>query len=99
MNDIWWRDRAVCVGKDPTLWEIPHGHGKVNRTQSRRHTARIEKAKAYCRSCPVIAECLIEAMKIDSMMLKVHGSGKQLTSETIMAGLTPRERKKLRQST
>jgi WhiB family redox-sensing transcriptional regulator len=55
-----WRHRAECVNEDPELF-YPIGNTGPALLQ-------IEDAKAVCRRCPVIEECLEFALdaKIDS---------------------------------
>ena len=48
MSDF--RDRAACRDVDPELF-FPIGSGPLAEAQ-------IARAKAVCRACPVIAECL-----------------------------------------
>jgi WhiB family redox-sensing transcriptional regulator len=45
-----WREEAVCRDEDPELF-FPIGHTGPARLQA-------EKAKAVCRRCPVMLECL-----------------------------------------
>lgn len=49
-----WRQRAACRGEDPELF-FPVGTTGPALDQ-------VELAKAICRSCPVIAECLAAAL-------------------------------------
>jgi WhiB family redox-sensing transcriptional regulator len=49
-----WLDRARCIGEDPDLFFPIGTTGPVAE-----QTAR---AKAICRACPVIAECLAWAL-------------------------------------
>lgn len=49
-----WRQRAACQEHDPELW-FPVGDD----LEARQRTAA---AKAVCRECPVIVECLDWAM-------------------------------------
>ena len=45
-----WRDRATCRGEDPDLFFPVGSTGPA--------LAQIERAKAVCRRCPVVRECL-----------------------------------------
>lgn len=72
-----WRERAACRGLNSDLF-FPIGTGGPA-------LAQIERAKAICRTCPVIAECLAAAL--------AHGE-----DDGIWGGLTPDERRRLRQS-
>src|SRR5213592_788757 len=50
-----WRHRAVCLDEDPELF-FPIGNTGPAIMQ-------IEEAKAVCRRCPVISECLSWALE------------------------------------
>lgn len=50
-----WRDRAACLDEDPELF-FPIGNTGPALQQ-------IEEAKAICRTCPVIDECLRFALE------------------------------------
>lgn len=50
-----WRHRAVCRDEDPELF-FPIGN-------SGPAVAQTEEAKAVCRRCPVIEECLAYALE------------------------------------
>ncbi|RIK16783.1 MAG: WhiB family transcriptional regulator [Acidobacteria bacterium] len=50
-----WRDRAACLDEDPELF-FPIGNTGPALQQ-------IEEAKAICRTCPVINECLKFALE------------------------------------
>ena len=49
-----WRSRAACLGVDPELFFPVAEAGPVL-------DAQVAAAKAVCRRCPVVAECLAEA--------------------------------------
>lgn len=49
-----WRDRAACRDVDPELFFPPSEIGPG--------ADQIVEAKAVCRRCPVVAECLSQAM-------------------------------------
>lgn len=68
-----WRDQALCAQADPELW-FPDGDHTISQGQ---------KAKAICRTCPVQAECLEEALT----------SGERFG---VWGGLTATERNRLR---
>lgn len=61
-----WARRAACKGVDPELFQEP---------------ARYGKARAYCAACPVVRDCLLEA-------LVTHSSD----SFGVWGGTTPPER-------
>ena len=71
-----WRDRAACrdVHVDPELFYPAAASGTA-------YDAQVASAKAVCARCPVIAECLAEALRIP------HGSA---------GGMTEHERRQLR---
>jgi WhiB family redox-sensing transcriptional regulator len=50
-----WRHRAICRDEDPELF-FPFGNTGPALLQ-------IEQAKAVCRRCPVIQECLAWALE------------------------------------
>jgi Transcription factor WhiB len=50
-----WRTQAACLGVDPELFFPIAGAGPVDDTQ-------VGAAKRVCRRCPVVAECLAEAL-------------------------------------
>ena len=50
-----WRDRAACRAEDPELF-FPIGNGPAAQDQ-------IAEAKAVCRGCPVVTECLSWALE------------------------------------
>lgn len=70
-----WRDRAACLPYDPELF-FPIGTSGPTIEQ-------IERARRICRDCPVIMECLQNALKTTDQ----YG---------IAGGLTESERKKKR---
>jgi len=49
-----WRHKAVCRDEDPELF-FPIGNSGPAKNQA-------ENAKAVCRRCPVIEECLAHAL-------------------------------------
>jgi WhiB family redox-sensing transcriptional regulator len=50
-----WRQHAVCRGEDPELF-FPIGHTGPALRQT-------EEAKAVCRRCPVMSDCLAWALE------------------------------------
>ncbi|HZY00229.1 MAG TPA: WhiB family transcriptional regulator [Dermatophilaceae bacterium] len=70
-----WRDRAACLGVDPELF-FPIGNTGPALIQA-------EEAKAVCRRCEVIEDCLSWAM--DSRQ-----------EEGVWGGLAAEERRALR---
>ena len=70
-----WRDRAACRSEDPELF-FPVGDGAPALLQ-------IAEAKAVCRRCPVVAECLTWALESG------QGYG-------VWGGLTPDGRRELK---
>jgi len=67
---IDWRDRAACLTADPELFFATH---KID----------VERAKDICRKCPVIRECLMNALGQSNQ----HG---------VAGGLSESERKALK---
>lgn len=53
ISEEYWQNRAACRDKDPELF-FPIGKTAAVRLQ-------IEAAKAVCKSCPVVDDCLKEA--------------------------------------
>ena len=49
-NSFDWRTTAACSNKDPELF-FPIGSANTS-------IAQLEEAKAVCRSCNVVTECL-----------------------------------------
>jgi WhiB family transcriptional regulator, redox-sensing transcriptional regulator len=70
-----WRDCAACRDEDPELFFPIGTTGSALR--------QIEQAKAVCRRCPVVQQCLAWALT----------SGQDAG---IWGGLTPEERRELR---
>src|SRR5689334_14727722 len=54
-DDMDWRHRAICRDEDPELF-FPIGNTGPALLQ-------IEQAKAVCRRCPVISQCLAWALE------------------------------------
>lgn len=70
-RDAWardWTSRGVCAGKDPDALFV---RGKAQRA-----------AKVICKSCPVVAECLADALD-------------NRTEFGVWGGMTERERRAL----
>jgi len=53
--DPEWRARAQCAGEYPEIF-FSEGTSHTDRENTRH-------ARAICRDCPVIKECLLEALK------------------------------------
>lgn len=72
-----WHLDAACVGQDPLMWE----------TQNMRQRAGANAlAVSICKSCPVQAECLTEALEVEQGFAgRYH----------IYGGLLPEQRAKL----
>lgn len=79
-----WRRHALCAeaGADPDLF-FPDG-------DSPRYAAQIGEALAYCRACPVVAECLDAALRDEGGRVKTYRYG-------IRGGLTRGQRYRLYQ--
>lgn len=69
-----WRERAACFEADPELFFEPNG-----RERDDDKAARIEAARALCEECPVVAQCLTDAIRTGDR-------------DAIRGGLTPHER-------
>lgn len=67
-----WTDHAACSDKDPEMFFPDSGDRKA-----------VEQAKAVCRTCPVVNECLTHAL----MYERNFG---------VWGGTTPEERRHLR---
>lgn len=78
LPDEAWQTRGKCVtgGHDPDIW-----------TGDDTNEDRIRLAKRICRECPVIDECLEQALAVGDY-----------TEAHVMGGLTGTERGKLRRS-
>lgn len=76
LPDEAWQTRGKCVtgGHDPDIW-----------TGDDTNEDRIRLAKAICADCPVIAECLEQALAVGDY-----------TDNHVMGGLTGTERGSLR---
>ena len=75
-----WRDSAACANTDPNLFfEQPNSYdGDVV------STGNFRAAKLICGECPVVAECLRDALDTGDVHFGVRG------------GLPPRGRRRLR---
>lgn len=67
---IQWRDKAACLGEDPTIFHRLSGDdpGCAGMTETERKDLEREnfvKAKALCESCPVRQECRNEGARFD----------------------------------
>ncbi len=67
-----WKFRAACVGEDPELFFDQSKPG-------------IQAALEVCERCPVVTECLAEA-------LHQEGRGGQYARYGIRGGMTPEQR-------
>ncbi|HEY7051909.1 MAG TPA: WhiB family transcriptional regulator [Mycobacterium sp.] len=57
--DVWdWQMHGVCRGVDSSVFFHPEGE------RGRARLARETRAKAMCRSCPVIAQCRSHALAV-----------------------------------
>lgn len=80
-----WMQQAACRGMDPAIW---HPTALDTRASSvrRQHPERIDAicapAKAICRRCPVVADCL--AYAIDNA-----------ENDGVWGGMDPQERQRL----
>lgn len=72
-----WRKRAACRDDDPDLFAPASYNGPGAR--------QAEEAKAICKDCKVVAECLADAIA-------------QEDDTTVRGGMTPDERRALRRS-
>lgn len=72
-----WRYRAACRDEDPELFFPPSEVGPG--------AEQIVEAKAVCRRCPVVAECLSQAMGEG----QIHG---------VWGAMTPDERRALKRA-
>jgi hypothetical protein len=78
--DPTWRERAACRGLDADTAEsfFPLG----NDWKARPNQAKVDAAKAICARCPVVAQCLTEAVE-------------QGDAWAVRGGTTPDERRGL----
>lgn len=72
-----WTPRAACAGHDPAMWDMGAPSDVPN-----------PAALAICQSCPVVGECLQDA-------LQYEGRTRSEDRATIRGGLTPVERARL----
>lgn len=75
-----WRDMAACRGADPELF-YPPKQGPEDVTY--------RSARRICGGCPVAADCLAEAMRLEAW-------GGKYATFGMWGGLTPRQRLHLR---
>lgn len=75
MSHWFWHEAAACGGRDVELF-FPHDGNR----------AAILAAKAFCRECPVVQECLDDAMRVE---------GSRKLRWGIRGGLTGPERTRL----
>lgn len=50
--DLYWRDRAACIGANPSLFDPPHSGERPAQLDR-----RMAEAAEYCHDCPVLAAC------------------------------------------
>ncbi|MBZ9644598.1 WhiB family transcriptional regulator [Streptomyces sp. PSKA30] len=72
---MYWRERAACLHEDPDLF-FPIGNTGPTLEQ-------IDEARAVCRRCPVVEQCLDWAIQVGQV-------------EGIWGGMTDSERRALR---
>ncbi|MGW3729779.1 WhiB family transcriptional regulator [Streptomyces sp. NPDC000851] len=72
---MYWRERAACLHEDPDLF-FPVGNTGPTLVQ-------IDEAKAVCRRCPVMEQCLDWAIGVGQV-------------EGIWGGMTDSERRAVR---
>lgn len=72
---VYWRERAACLHEDPDLF-FPIGRTGPTLEQ-------LDEAKAVCRRCPVVEQCLHWAVKAGQV-------------EGVWGGATESERRALR---
>ncbi|RZB13659.1 WhiB family transcriptional regulator [Streptomyces sp. F001] len=72
---MYWRERAACLHEDPDLF-FPVGNTGPTLVQ-------IDEAKAVCRRCPVMEQCLDWAIRVGQV-------------EGIWGGMTDSERRAVR---
>lgn len=77
-SDMAWRTRAACIGPQAVYFYAP-SHRPERKEQKEK---REEQAKKFCDECPVIEQCLDEAL-----------ANKE--KEGIWGGTTENERKRL----
>ncbi|SHF37162.1 WhiB family transcriptional regulator [Streptoalloteichus hindustanus] len=59
VSDVWdWQLHAACRGMNSALFFHPE------RERGAARQAREERAKAICRSCPVMTECRRHALRV-----------------------------------
>lgn len=57
--DIWdWQMKGLCRGADSSMFFHPDGE------RGRERSARENRAKAMCQSCPVLTECRTHALRV-----------------------------------
>lgn len=67
-----WRDLAACIDTDQTIWFPEAEHSRV----------AYQQARAICMHCPVVQECLDDAVATDELW---HG---------FRGGMKPKERQR-----
>lgn len=62
-----------------------------------RDTPAVARARAVCKTCPVVGECLAHALRLEARDLVGHDSFRRFPRAGVFAGMTPRERLELHQ--
>lgn len=78
-----WAADAACRGIGDVM-TMPEGHGRGS-GRGLRERAHVERAKATCRQCPVLARCFEWVL-----------AGPEPVETMVAAGMTPDERRRLR---
>jgi hypothetical protein len=82
-----WTEQAACIGR----WDIFDGMHEGSGRVSNARLAQYAEAKRICTSeCPVMSECLADALKDEIKTYLVDGNRTQLY--TIRGGLDASER-------
>ncbi|WP_433355535.1 WhiB family transcriptional regulator [Microtetraspora malaysiensis] len=66
-----WADDAACKGEDLFIFFGP-GEGEPRETAEQKER-RVEQAKAICRQCSVMAECLEWHLEVSAPQIGVAG--------------------------
>lgn len=80
-----WTDRAACKGVDDDGGNIFHPDVATNSDGGRGAKTAYERARTWCRTCPVTVECLTQALDIET----------NSTAHGVWGGLSPRQRNAL----
>ena len=71
MQDRWF-DRGACIGTDPKMW-----HGTTSTRTDWEPGARYDECRDLCRTCPVIAQCRLEAELTDDWCFRAGETQKE----------------------